>query len=110
MAALPVLRRLHQGADDFAAAVVADLDQPRAFLAVVVGAPVEVMAGNHLAAGDAAAAPGGAFPGGKPAEEALGPGLGHTAQAAGAALPHPPGVQNEQPAHKNPVKKPKNGE
>src|SRR3546814_4798021 len=37
MAALPVLRRLHQGADDFAAAVVADLDQPRAFLAVVVG-------------------------------------------------------------------------
>src|SRR3546814_2408058 len=36
MAALPVLRRLHQGADDFAAAVVADLDQPRAFLAVVV--------------------------------------------------------------------------
>src|SRR3546814_9468389 len=46
MAALPVLRRLHQGADDFAAAVVADLDQPRAFLAVVVGAPVEVMAGR----------------------------------------------------------------
>src|SRR3546814_13119952 len=98
MAALPVLRRLHQGADDFAAAVVADLDQPRAFLAVVVGAPVEVMAGNHLAAGDAAAALGGAFPGGKPAEEALGLGLGNQAIAAGAALPRRLGVQHVQPA------------
>src|SRR3546814_13731174 len=75
MAALPVLRRLHQGADDFAAAVVADLDQPRAFLAVVVGAPVEVMAGHHLAAGDAAPALGGAFPGGTTTEEALDLGL-----------------------------------
>src|SRR3546814_14439612 len=98
MAALPVLRRLHQGADDFAAAVVADLDQPRAFLAVVVGAPVEVMAGHHLAAGDAAAALGGAFPGGKPAEEALRLGLGTPAIAAGAALPRRLRLQHVQPA------------
>src|SRR3546814_14415957 len=97
MAALPVLRRLHQGADDFAAAVVADLDQPRAFLAVVVGAPVAVMAGTHLAAGAAAAALGGAFPGGKPAEAALGLGLGTPAIAAGAALPRRPAVQPVPP-------------
>src|SRR3546814_4397130 len=56
------------------------------------------MAGNHLAAGDAAAALGGAFPGGKPAEEALGLGLGNQAIAAGAALPRRLGVQHVQPA------------
>src|SRR3546814_6624891 len=56
------------------------------------------MAGNHLAAGDAAAALGGAFPGGKPAEEALVLGLGNQAIAAGAALPRRLGVQHVQPA------------
>src|SRR3546814_14462670 len=54
--------------------------------------------GNRRAAGEAAAALGGAFPGGKPAEEALGLGLGKQAIAAGAALPRRLGVQHVQPA------------